>query len=108
MIRTKTWKGVSHSLTHSFVVSAEFAYTNGSYGLPTMTCFMPGLRPGTPFNISLHCWQNPDISQFTKNNFSEHLNLTRFEARVLVDGHLVAYVSQLTLSITHSQSNESS
>lgn len=57
-----------------------------------MTCFMPGLRPGTPFNISLHCWQTPDISQFTKNSFSEHMNLVRLEARVLIDGRLVAYV----------------
>ncbi len=62
-----------------------------------MTCFMPGLRPGTPFNISLHCWQTPETSQFTKNSFSEHLNLVRFEARVLIDGRLVAYVLCLML-----------
>ncbi|RYO92122.1 hypothetical protein DL766_010292 [Monosporascus sp. MC13-8B] len=72
------------------VQDAEFPYTQGSYGLPTMTCFMPGLRPGTPFNISLHCWQTPEVSHFTKNRFSAHLDLVKFEARVLIDGRLVA------------------
>ncbi|KAI1307724.1 hypothetical protein F5Y03DRAFT_383645 [Xylaria venustula] len=66
-----------------------FAYTNGSFGLPTMTCFMPGLPPGTPFNISLHSWKTPDVSQFTRN-YSKHPELVKFEARVLVDGRLVA------------------
>ncbi|KAI1752017.1 hypothetical protein F4782DRAFT_547302 [Xylaria castorea] len=67
----------------------EFAYTNGSFGLPTMTCFMPGLPPGTPFNISLHSWKTPDVSQFTRN-YSKHPELVKFEARVLVDGRLIA------------------
>ncbi|KAI1358161.1 hypothetical protein F5Y08DRAFT_125825 [Xylaria arbuscula] len=71
------------------VHDSEFAYTNGSYGLPTMTCFMPGLPPGTPFNISLHSWKTPDISQFTRN-YSKHTDLVKFEARVLIDGRLVA------------------
>ncbi|RYP44522.1 hypothetical protein DL768_009017 [Monosporascus sp. mg162] len=75
------------------VQDAEFPYTQGSYGLPTMTCFMPGLRPGAPFNISLHCWQTPEPSHFTKNSFSEHLDLVTFEARVLIDGRLVASFS---------------
>ncbi|KAI0114076.1 hypothetical protein GGR51DRAFT_505438 [Nemania sp. FL0031] len=71
------------------VHDTEFAYTNGSYGLPTMTCFMPNLPPGTPFNISLHSWKTPDVSQFTRN-YSKHPELVKFEARVLVDGRLVA------------------
>ncbi|KAI1338668.1 hypothetical protein F5Y15DRAFT_424935 [Xylariaceae sp. FL0016] len=71
------------------VHDTEFAYTHGSYGLPTMTCFMPGLSPGTPFNISLHCWKGPEISQFTRN-YSKHPELVKFEARVLIDGRLVA------------------
>ncbi|KAI1186286.1 hypothetical protein F5B17DRAFT_441207 [Nemania serpens] len=71
------------------VHDTEFAYTNGSFGLPTMTCFMPNLPPGTPFNISLHSWKTPDISQFTRN-YSKHPELVKFEARVLVDGRLVA------------------
>ncbi|KAI1125923.1 hypothetical protein F5Y10DRAFT_245923 [Nemania abortiva] len=54
-----------------------------------MTCFMPNLPPGTPFNISLHSWKTPDVSQFTRN-YSKHPELVKFEARVLVDGRLVA------------------
>ncbi|KAI0195445.1 hypothetical protein F4808DRAFT_464266 [Astrocystis sublimbata] len=68
---------------------SEFAYTNGSYGLPTMTCFVPGLAPGTHFNISLHSWKTPDISQFSQN-YSKHPELVKFEARVLIDGRLIA------------------
>ncbi|KAI0424460.1 hypothetical protein F5Y09DRAFT_139426 [Xylaria sp. FL1042] len=71
------------------VHDTEFAYTNGSFGLPTMTCFMPGLPPGTPFNISLHSWKTPDVSQFTRS-YSKHPELVKFEARVLIDGRLVA------------------
>ncbi|KAI1497202.1 hypothetical protein F5X99DRAFT_423687 [Biscogniauxia marginata] len=71
------------------VHDTEFAYTHGSFGLPTMTCFMPGLSPGTSFNISLHCWKTPEISQFTRN-YSKHPELVKFEARVLIDGRLVA------------------
>ncbi|KAI1383516.1 uncharacterized protein F4822DRAFT_440557 [Hypoxylon trugodes] len=67
----------------------EFAFTHGSYGLPTMTCFIPGLAQGTQFNISLHSWKTPEVSQFTKN-FSKHLDLVKFEARVIIDGRLVA------------------
>ncbi|KAI8628010.1 hypothetical protein F5Y19DRAFT_486329 [Xylariaceae sp. FL1651] len=71
------------------VHDTEFAYTHGSFGLPTMTCFMPGLAPSTPFNISLHSWKTPDISQFTQN-YTKHPELVKFEARVLIDGRLVA------------------
>ncbi|KAI4867570.1 hypothetical protein F4820DRAFT_467758 [Hypoxylon rubiginosum] len=71
------------------VHDTEFAYTHGSFGLPTMTCFMPAMSPSTPFSISLHCWKTPDVSQFTKN-YSKHAELVKFEARVLVDGRLVA------------------
>ncbi|GAP91511.1 putative NADH dehydrogenase -like protein [Rosellinia necatrix] len=70
------------------VHDTEFAYTHGSFGLPTMTCFMPGLPPGTPFNISLHSWKTPDVSQFTRN-YSKHPELVKLEARVLIDGRLV-------------------
>lgn len=56
-----------------------------------MTCFMPGLPPGTPFNISLHSWKTPDISQFARN-YTKHPEAVKFEARVFIDGRLVAYV----------------
>ncbi|KAI0154915.1 hypothetical protein GGR57DRAFT_502104 [Xylariaceae sp. FL1272] len=71
------------------VHDGEFAYSHGSFGLPTMTCFMPGLTPGTPFNISLHSWKTPEVSQFTRN-YSKHVEHVKFDARVLIDGRLVA------------------
>ncbi|KAK8055737.1 hypothetical protein PG993_000964 [Apiospora rasikravindrae] len=67
----------------------EFAFTSGSYGLPILTCFVPGLALGTPFLISLHNWRKPDISQYTKS-YSQHLELVKWEARVTIDGRLVA------------------
>ncbi|KAI1858465.1 uncharacterized protein JN550_012598 [Neoarthrinium moseri] len=71
----------------------EFSLSHGSYGLPTMTCFMPGLPTGTSFNISLHCWNIPEISQFTRNAFSQHHDLVKFEARVFIDSRMVASAS---------------
>lgn len=71
------------------VHNPEFAFTSGSYGLPTLTCFVPGLTGGTPFNISLHNWRKPEISQYTKS-YSQHLELVKWEARVIIDGRLVA------------------
>jgi hypothetical protein len=70
----------------------EFAHTHGSFGLPTMTGFIPSLATGTPFNISVHSWKFPEISQFTKA-YSKHPELVKFEARVLIDGKFVAYVA---------------
>ncbi|KAK8088526.1 hypothetical protein PG997_003487 [Apiospora hydei] len=66
-----------------------FAFASGSYGLPTLTCFIPGLALGTPFLISLHNWRKPEISQYTKS-YSQHLKLVKWEARVTIDGRLVA------------------
>ncbi|KAK8050104.1 hypothetical protein PG994_011834 [Apiospora phragmitis] len=67
----------------------EFAFTSGSYGLPTLTCFVPGLAGGTPFLISLHNWRKPEISPYTKG-YSQHLDLVKWEARVTIDGRLIA------------------
>lgn len=59
--------------------------------LPTVTSFMPGLPPDSPFRISIHCWQNPEVSRYI-------LNLKRpsdgvlFEARIFIDGRIVGYV----------------
>ncbi|KAK4226624.1 hypothetical protein QBC38DRAFT_219588 [Podospora fimiseda] len=58
--------------------------------MPVMTCFVPSLPAGHPFQISLHSWTTPKISTFTKTAYSKHLDLVKFEARVLLDGRLVA------------------
>ncbi|KAK3303063.1 uncharacterized protein B0T15DRAFT_262446 [Chaetomium strumarium] len=71
------------------VPDLELAHIHGAGALPVMTCFVPSLAAGNPFQISLHCWRQPDISQFTRA-YSRHSNLVRFEARILVDGRLVA------------------
>ncbi|ETS87913.1 hypothetical protein PFICI_01741 [Pestalotiopsis fici W106-1] len=72
------------------VHDSDFAYTHGSYGLPTMTCFIPGLDCGKSFSISLHSWSELQTSNFTKTNFNNHAQLVVFEARIFIDGRLVA------------------
>ncbi|KAF4984125.1 hypothetical protein FZEAL_618 [Fusarium zealandicum] len=67
----------------------EFRNIHGSFGLPTVTCFVPSLPPGTPFQISVHSWNTPNISQFTKS-YTKHLSDVKYETRLFVDGRLVA------------------
>jgi len=56
--------------------------------LPTVTSFIPGLQAGVAFRVSLHCWQNPEISRYVHN--LKRLNDTIiFEVRLFVDGRLV-------------------
>ncbi|KAF2994319.1 hypothetical protein E8E14_000846 [Neopestalotiopsis sp. 37M] len=55
-----------------------------------MTCFIPGLDSGKPFSISLHSWSELQTSKFTKTNFNQHAQLVIFEARIFIDGRLVA------------------
>ncbi|KAK7421238.1 hypothetical protein QQX98_002370 [Neonectria punicea] len=71
------------------VHDAEFSQSHGSFGLPTLYCFVPSLAAGTPFQISIHSWTIPVISQFTKS-YSEFPGNVKFEARLFVDGRLVA------------------
>ncbi|KAK4194918.1 hypothetical protein QBC40DRAFT_26287 [Triangularia verruculosa] len=71
------------------IPDVELSHIHGSAGMPVMTCFVPSLPAGSPFQISLHCWRNPEISQFTRT-YSKHIELVKYEARILVDGRLVA------------------
>lgn len=73
------------------VPDLEQAHCQGSVGLPIVTCFVPSIQPAAPFQISLHSWSEPEITQFTKS-YSKHVELVQFEARVFIDGQLVAYV----------------
>ncbi|KAL6800053.1 hypothetical protein J3E68DRAFT_397297 [Trichoderma sp. SZMC 28012] len=70
---------------------AEFTSPHGSFGLPTVCCFIPSLTSGTPFQVSIHSWSSPIVSQFTRC-YSKFGDSANFEARVFVDGQLVAYV----------------
>ncbi|KAL7793052.1 hypothetical protein V8C37DRAFT_409743 [Trichoderma ceciliae] len=71
---------------------AEFSNSHGSFGLPTVCCFIPSLASGTPFQISIHSWSAPSVSQFTKC-YSKYGDSANFEARVFIDGQLVASAS---------------
>ncbi|KAL2176540.1 uncharacterized protein P884DRAFT_225430, partial [Thermothelomyces heterothallicus CBS 202.75] len=71
------------------VPDLELAHIHGAVGIPVMTCFVPSLAPGTAFQISIHCWRKPNLSQFTRA-YSKHTELIKFEARILIDGRLVA------------------
>ncbi|KAL7946150.1 hypothetical protein V8C42DRAFT_322610 [Trichoderma barbatum] len=67
----------------------EFTSPHGSFGLPTVCCFIPSLASGTPFQISIHSWSSPSVSQFTRC-YSKYGDSANFEARVFIDGQLVA------------------
>ncbi|KAM0353229.1 hypothetical protein HYE67_003981 [Fusarium culmorum] len=54
-------------------------------GVPTVTCFVPSLEPGTPFQISIHLWKNERIGQIVDNEKHSTIN-----ARLFIDGSLVA------------------
>ncbi|GAB1317455.1 hypothetical protein MFIFM68171_07665 [Madurella fahalii] len=73
------------------VPDSELSHIHGTIGLPVMTCFVPSLAPGAGFQISIHSWRVPDISQFTCA-YSQHTELVKFEARVLLDGCLVSSI----------------
>jgi hypothetical protein len=74
------------------VPDLELAHIHGPVGIPVMTCFVPSLPPGAGFQISIHCWRRPELSQFTRT-YSKHTDLIKFETRVLIDGRLVACVT---------------
>lgn len=68
----------------------EFSEAQGSYGLPTVCCFTPSHDGGAPFQVSVHSWQTPTISQVTRA-YSKHPEDAKFEIRVFVDGRLTMY-----------------
>lgn len=74
------------------VPDLELAHIHGAVGIPVMTCFVPSLPANAPFQVSIHYWRRPEISQFTRT-YSKHAELVKFEARVMLDGRLVACVS---------------
>jgi hypothetical protein len=79
------------------VPDLELAYLHGPVGTPVMTCFVPSLPPGAGFQISIHCWRKPALSQFSRT-YSKHTSLIKFEARILIDGRQVACVLEPSLS----------
>ncbi|PSR81298.1 hypothetical protein BD289DRAFT_484497 [Coniella lustricola] len=74
------------------VADAESPHGRTSLGLPVMTCFVPSLQPGSPFHISIHCWGTPTISQYALT-YSKFPALVKLEARIMIDGRMVASTS---------------
>ncbi|ROT37086.1 hypothetical protein SODALDRAFT_351450 [Sodiomyces alkalinus F11] len=68
----------------------EFSRQPGHYSLlPVMTCFIPSLSAGEPFSISCHSWHTPTLSPQSRS-YTRHPELIKYEARVFIDGALVA------------------
>lgn len=55
--------------------------------LPTVTSFIPGLSAGAPFRISIHSWQNPEISRHIQA-LRKPSERVLFEARLFIDGRI--------------------
>ena len=55
--------------------------------LPTVTSFIPGLHAGAAFRMSIHCWQNPEVSRYIQN-LKKASDDVVFEARLFIDGRI--------------------
>ncbi|KAG6004399.1 hypothetical protein E4U21_001119 [Claviceps maximensis] len=67
----------------------EARQLSSPFGLPTLCCFVPSLPHGSPFQVSIHSWTAPIVSQFAQS-FSQYPENVKFEARLFIDGRLVA------------------
>ena len=67
--------------------------------LPTVSCFIPSILPGSPFRVSLHSWSTPTVSRETAAGSSQD-GVAGFEAKVLLDGVCIACVTVLLVSLT--------
>jgi len=76
-------------VTCHVVPDHELGHIHKGMGMPVMTCFVPSLPTNHPFQVSIHCWRPPQLSQFVQN-YSKHTECVKFEARILIDGHLVS------------------
>ncbi|PHH66734.1 hypothetical protein CDD81_5866 [Ophiocordyceps australis] len=71
------------------VPDAESKLPQLQLGLPTVCCFIPSLQSGAPFQVSIHSWSAPAVNQATRC-YSEYSHSAQFEARLFIDGRLVA------------------
>jgi hypothetical protein len=71
----------------------EFSHIHGATFMPNMTCFVPSLPAGIFFQMSVHNWSIPNISEIAQS-YSEHTDDLKFEVRVLIDGCLAVYVAR--------------
>lgn len=66
--------------------------------LPAVTSFVPSLPAGAPFRISIHSWQNPEISRYVQL-LNKPSDLIIFEARLFIDGRIVGHVRLAPLGV---------
>jgi hypothetical protein len=59
--------------------------------LPVLTSFIPSLFQNAPFRVSIHSWEKPKPSRMMESLVGPH-DAILFEARVYIDGVLVACV----------------
>lgn len=57
--------------------------------VPILTSFVASLERSAPFRISIHSWERPKPSQLLLS-YKTPAEATLFEARVYIDGILVA------------------
>ena len=67
--------------------------------MPTVSCFIPSILPGSPFRVSLHSWSAPSVSRETVARAPQE-SMVGFEAKVLLDGVCIAFVTVLLVSFT--------
>jgi hypothetical protein len=57
--------------------------------VPVLTSFVPSLEPGAPLRVSIHSWEKPKPSSILLN-YKEPEEVILFEAKVYIDGMLMA------------------
>ncbi|KAM0203070.1 hypothetical protein ACHAPI_001242 [Fusarium lateritium] len=70
------------------VIQHEESLSPHASALPTVTCFVPSLKAGTPFRISIHSWK-PIVRQLVEDG-----ECPVFEFKLFIDGDLVASISK--------------
>lgn len=71
---------------------AQYYPAQGNVGqVPVLTTFVPSMTKDSPFRVSIHSWEKPHPSRFIERLMLPE-DMLMFEARVFIDGVLVACV----------------
>ncbi|KAJ5273901.1 hypothetical protein N7478_009026 [Penicillium angulare] len=72
------------------VSPAQYYPIQGNVGqVPVLTTFVPSMTKDSPFRVSIHSWDKPQPSRFIERLMLPE-DMLMFEARVFIDGVLVA------------------
>lgn len=70
----------------------QYYPVQGNVGqVPVLTTFIPSMTKDSPFRVSIHSWEKPHPSRFIERLMLPE-DILMFEARVFIDGVLVACV----------------